>query len=197
MLAGYRFTLHWEHAPAFVEEFPQLDLRKSLYEIDRERLTTSGGSSALDMMHAVIAREHGVDLAMAVSDWFLQTHVREADGPQRMPLRARLGVASPPLLRAVSRMELPSDELASRQDFADIAQVSVRQLERLFRHHLGCTPQAYYLRMRLRRARELLRQTSLSVLEVAIACCFVSTSHFSRAYKAQYGHSPGFERTLR
>ena len=64
MLAGYRFTLHWEHAPAFVEEFPQLDLRKSLYEIDRERLTTSGGSSALDMMHAVIARppEKALDL---------------------------------------------------------------------------------------------------------------------------------------
>ncbi len=93
VLAGYRFTIHWEHAPAFVEDYPELDLKRSLFEIDRDRLTSSGGTAPLDMMHTVIAREHGSELALAVSEWFLQTHVREGTGPQRMPLRERLGIA--------------------------------------------------------------------------------------------------------
>lgn len=195
ILDGYRFTIHWEHAPAFLEEFPDLDLRRSLYEIDRDRLTTSGGSSALDMMHAVIAREHGAELAIAVSDWFLQTHVREAGGPQRMPLRERLGVTSAPLLRAVGLMEGTTDKLLSRDQLAQAADVSVRQLERLFKQHLGCSPYEHYSRVRLQRGRDLLRQTSLPIIEIAMACCFSDASHFSYAYKLRYGHSPKFERS--
>ncbi|MGL3210602.1 AraC family transcriptional regulator [Bradyrhizobium sp. BR 1433] len=119
VLTGYRFTIHWEHAPAFVEDYPELDLRRSLYEIDRDRLTSSGGAAPLDMMHAVIAREHGSTLAMAVSEWFLQSHVREGTGPQRMPLRERLGIANAPLLRVISRMEQTVENPLSRKNWRD------------------------------------------------------------------------------
>ncbi len=195
VLAGYRFTLHWEHAPAFLEDYPQLDLRRSLYEIDRDRLTSSGGTAPLDMMHAVIARKHGSELALAVSEWFLQTHVREGEGPQRMPLRERLGISHAPLLRVVGRMELSLENPVSRGELARTAGVSLRQLERLFRLHLGRSLGEHYLGLRLERARDLLRQTSLSVLEIALACGFGSASHFSRAYRARFAHPPRAERT--
>jgi transcriptional regulator GlxA family with amidase domain len=194
LLSGYRFTLHWEHAPAFLEEYPELDLRRSLFEIDRDRLTCSGGTAPLDMMHAVIARQHGSELALAVSEWFLQTHVREGAGPQRMKLRERLGIAHAPLLRVIGRMEQNLENPVGREELARTAGVSLRQLERLFRLHLGRSLGEHYLALRLDRARDLLRQTSLSVLETGLACGFASASHFSRAYRARFGHSPRSER---
>ena len=194
LLAGYRFTLHWEHAPAFIEDYPELDLRRSLYEIDRDRLTSSGGTAPLDMMHAVIAREHGSELALAVSEWFLQTHVREGAGPQRMPLRERLGIAHAPLLRVVGRMEQNLENPVPRAELARTANLSLRQLERLFRLHLGRSLGQHYLALRLDRARDLLRQTSLSVLETGLASGFASPSHFSRAYRTRFGHAPRDER---
>lgn len=194
VLGSYRFTIHWEHAPAFLEDYPDLDLRRSLYEIDRDRLTSSGGTAPLDMMHAVIAREHGSELALAVSEWFLQTHVREGAGPQRMPLRERLGVSHAPLLRVVGRMEQSLENPVPRDELARTAGVSLRQLERLFRLHLGRSLGEHYLGLRLDRARDLLRQTTLSALEIALACGFASASHFSRAYRTRFGHAPRAER---
>lgn len=194
LLSGYRFTIHWEHASALLEEHPALDLRRSLYEIDRDRLTCGGGTAPLDMMHAVIAREHGSELALTVSEWFLQTQVREGAGPQRMPLRERLGIAHAPLLRVIARMEQTLESPVPRAELARLAQVSLRQLERLFRQHLGRSLGEHYLALRLDRARDLLRQTSLSVLEIALACGFASPSHFSRVYSLRFGYPPRGER---
>jgi transcriptional regulator GlxA family with amidase domain len=114
-----------------------------------------------------------------------------------MQLRERLGITSLPLLRAVSRMEQVTDEPLPREELAKVANVSLRHLERLFRRHLGCSLREHYSLIRLQRARDLLRQTSLTVLEVALACGFVNASHFSRAYRAKYGHPPRAERTAR
>lgn len=195
LLHGYRCTIHWEHVPAFVEEFPDLELTRTLYEIDRDRLTCAGGIAALDMMHVLIERAHGHDLAAQVSEWFLQTETRLGSGPQRMSLRERYGVASPRLLTALAYMEMHLEEPVSRDELASAAGVSVRQLERLFADHLGTTIGDHYLRLRLKRAQSLLRETTLPVIEVAVACGFVSASHFSRAYKSRYGRSPKAERT--
>ena len=51
-----------------------------MFEIDGDRITCSGGVAALDMMVALITRDHGYELGAAVSDWFIHTHVREAQG---------------------------------------------------------------------------------------------------------------------
>jgi len=55
----------------------------------------------------------------------------------------------------------------------------------------------YYLTLRLDRAQALLQQTSLPVVQVAMASGFVSISHFSRAYVRKFGHPPRDERVLR
>lgn len=194
LLEARRFTLHWEHAAAFAEEFPNLDLRRSLFEIDRDRLTCSGGTAALDMMHALLARAHGPAIAAAVSDWFLQTEIRAGTAPQRLALRDRLGVRSGALLRALAAMEARIEEPCSGAELATAAGVTTRQLERLFRAELGCTPRAHYLLLRLERARQLARQTELPLSEIAAACGFASLSHFSRSFRARFGVAPGAER---
>jgi transcriptional regulator GlxA family with amidase domain len=194
LLSGYRTTIHWDHAPALLEEYPELDLRHSLFEIDGGRLTSGGGTSPLDMMHEVISCQFGSELALKVSDWLLLAHVRDGTGAQRMSLRERLGVSHASLLRAIGHMEKNLEQPLTRRELARTANISPRQLERLFRQHLGYSPGDHYLMLRLDRARDLLRQTSLSVLEIALATGFSSGSLFSRKFKSRYGHPPREER---
>lgn len=194
LLTGYRCTLHWEHAESFREEFPDLDLRRSLFEIDRDRLTCSGGTASLDLLHELITRAHGAVLARRVSDWFLQTEIRVSAGPDRMTPGERFGVGNPAVQKVLAAIEAEADAPLSPQQLAAIAGVSVRQLERLFRSHLGVAPRIHGRRVRLDRARLLLRQTGLSVLEVSLACGFASPSHFSRSYRVAFGYPPVRER---
>ena len=62
--------------------------------------------------------------------------------------------------------------------------MSRRQIERLFKRHLDRVPTRYYLELRLRRARELLLQTSMSIMDITIACGFRSPPHFSKCYRS-------------
>lgn len=190
LLDGYRATVHWEHAPAFAEAFPRVRLVPSLYQIDRTRLTSAGGVAALDLMHEVIGEAHGYDLARRVSDWLLQAHIRPGSGGQRLALRERFGIRNAHLEAVIERMQNRLDEPASRAALAAGAAISKRQLDRLFREHLGTGAAAFHLGLRLDRARELLRQTTLSVSEVAIVTGFRSASHFSRAYRQRFARAP-------
>jgi transcriptional regulator GlxA family with amidase domain len=190
LLAERRATLHWEHLPAFREAFPDVEVVPSLFEIDSNRITCSGGISALDMMVALIERDHGRQLAASVGDWFLHTHIREGMGPQRMDLRYRLGVADEKLISVLRSMEASLETPRSRAALAREAGISLRQLERLFRHHIGRGIHGHYRFLRLERARQLLRETTLPVLDVALATGFASSSQFARAYRRAFGEPP-------
>lgn len=193
LLANYRCTIHWEHVPAFIEAFPDLDVTGTLYEIDRDRLTCAGGVAALDMMHAVIGEDHGQTLADAVAEWFLQTQVRIGSGRQRRIRHERFGT-NPQLLAALEALEAGLECPPSREELAAKAGISIRHLERLFAKRLGTSIEKHRQKEQLYRARALLRQSSMSVLEIAIASGFVSASHFSRLYKEAFGRSPRDDR---
>jgi transcriptional regulator GlxA family with amidase domain len=195
VLDGYRCTIHWEHVPAFVEAFPRLQLTRSLFEIDRDRMTCGGGVAGLDMMHALIRRDHGQELALRISDWFLQANIRLGDASQRAHRRIG-GLGHPKLLSAIDLMERRQREPASRAEIARAAGLSVRQLERLFATHLKSSIERHYLTIRLHRARTLLRQTALAVTQIGAECGFLSPSHFSRAYKQRFARTPSADRLL-
>lgn len=197
LLDGYRCTVHWEHMAAFREEFPNLEAKRTLFEIDRGRLTCAGGIAALDLMRAIIGSEQGPELANAVGGWFLQTHLRPGSGPQRLTLRERYGVANRKLLACLEAMEEAIERPIHRRSLAQRAGISIRQLERLFATHLNTTIDAQYLNLRLDRAQRLLHETAMPALSIAIACGFSTASHFSRAYKNRFGKSPRQERKAR
>ncbi len=194
LLDGYRATVHWEWRDAFAEDFPEVDCRTSLFETDRGRLTCAGGTAALDMMLHLIGLRFGHSLAVDISEQFIHERIRPAEDAQRMALGSRLGVTDPKLEAVITAMEENLEEPLKSYELAGIAGVSERQLERLFRRALGCTPTRYYLDLRLRRARILLGQTRMPVMEVALACGFATPAHFSRAYKGHFGHAPREER---
>ncbi|WP_083463963.1 GlxA family transcriptional regulator [Prosthecomicrobium hirschii] len=197
LLAGRRATIHWEHLPAFAESFPDVGTTGTVYEIDGDRMTSAGGVAALDMMIELIARDHGAALAAAVGDWFLRSELRAGGTPQRTGTAERLGIADPRLLRVLSHMEANPTEAPSRLRLARIAGLSVRRLEDLFAAHLGSTIGRHALALKLDRARRLLTQSGLSVIEVATACGFQSASHFSRSYRTRFGIPPSADQAGR
>ncbi len=194
LLDGYRATIHWENLDGFREDFPELEVTSELFEIDGSRFTCSGGTAALDLMLSLIALEHGRDLATQVAEQFIHERIREAHDQQRMSLRGRLGISHPKLLQVIEMMEQNLEEPLPRSALARANGLSTRQLERLFRKYLNRTPTRYYLELRLHRARALLNQTSLSILDVALACGFVSASHFSKCYREFFAKTPREER---
>ena len=196
LLKGYRVTLHWENVPSFAEQFPEIEVTGEIFEIDGKRFTCSGGTGALDLVLHRISATHGHELAVAVSESLLHARMRSPADHQRMALGLRLRVRNPALLKTVQAMELNLEEPMSLDELAALGNISRRQLERLFRNLLNDTPSGYYLKLRLRRARHLLEHTSMSILEVSLACGFVSPPYFSRAYRAFFDLSPREDRRM-
>jgi transcriptional regulator GlxA family with amidase domain len=194
LLANRRCTIHWENMPGFTEAFPDLEATGGLFEIDEDRFTSAGGTTALDMMLTMIAAQHGQDLASNVAEQVLHSPIRHHSEHQRMSLPARIGARHPKLVTIIERMEENLEDPLSPSLLAKQAGLSTRQLERLFRRYLDRSPKRYYLELRLKKARSLLLQTDMSVINVALACGFTSPSHFSKCYRAFYGRTPYRER---
>ncbi len=194
LLDGRRCTIHWENRAAFAEAFPDIETSARIFEIDRDRMTCAGGSASADMMLEVIGREHGPDLASRVADQMILAPMRSGAEEQRLSAPARIGVRHPRLVAVVQRMEGAIEDPVSPSDLAADAGMSTRQLERLFRRYLDRSPKRYYMELRLQKARTLLLQTDMSVINVALACGFTSPSHFSKCYRAQFGRTPYRER---
>ncbi len=194
ILDGYRCTIHWENLPGFGEAYPEIDATGGLFEIDRDRFTSAGGTTAIDMMLTLIASQHGPELAAGVAETILHSPIRHHSENQRMSLPARIGARHPKLVSIVEKMEHNLEDPLSPSILAKQAGLSTRQLERLFRRYLDRSPKRYYLELRLKKARSLLLQTDMTVINVALACGFSSPSHFSKCYRSFYGRTPYRER---
>lgn len=145
-------------------------------------------------MHALIAGRLGADFARRVSDWYLHTAVSEPSAPQRASAAERHGTHHPALLAALEKMEATIEVPLPRAAIARAAGVSARQLDRLFRSDLGTSFGAAYRRLRLQHALHLLRQSPLSLSQIAYATGFSSPSHFSRTFRTEHGVTPGMVR---
>lgn len=197
LLSNKRCAIHWENLPGFSEAFPKANVFADLFEIDQNIYTCAGGTAALDMMLKLIGDDFDDNLVNRVCEQVLTDRVRSPTDRQRLPLRARLGVQNSKVLTIIELMEANLSEPLSLIEIADHVDLSRRQIERLFRTEMGRSPARYYLEIRLDRARHLLIQSSLPVVEVAVACGFVSASHFSKCYRELYARSPQQERVDR
>lgn len=194
LLDGRKATIHWEHQDGFAEDFDEVQLTKAVFAVDGNRFTTAGGTSSIDLMLKLIADGFGEELANAVADQLIYNSIRTDRDTQRLSTPARIGVRHPKLAEVIGMMERNIEEPISPAALAKSVDMSARQLERLFRRYLSRSPKRYYMELRLQKARNLLMQTEMSVINVALASGFASPSHFSKCYRAQYGTTPYRER---
>jgi len=194
LLEGKKATIHWENEDSFAEEFLEVELTKTVFVCDGNRYTTAGGTSSIDLLLKIIADEHGEELANAVADQMIYSSIRTDQDTQRLSVPTRIGVRHPKLSKVIQMMEINIEEPISPSILAKDVGMSTRQLERLFRRYLDRSPKRYYMELRLQKARNLLMQTDMSVINVALACGFASPSHFSKCYRAHYDTTPYRER---
>ena len=180
LLDDKKATIHWENQDSFAEEFLEVELTKTVFVCDGNRYTTAGGTSSIDLLLKIIADEHGEELANAVADQMIYSSIRTDQDTQRLSVPTRIGVRHPKLSKVIQMMEINIEEPISPSILAKDVGMSTRQLERLFRRYLDRSPKRYYMELRLQKARNLLMQTDMSVINVALACGFASPSHFSK-----------------
>lgn len=191
LLKGKTFTLHWENQPAFVESFIGLEPTGNLYENDEGLMTCGGGSAATDMMLAMIERDHGKDLAIVVADMCIHFRSDSREAPQKSAYSVALSSRNPHLISAMQYMNENLENPVEIDDVAQEANISRRQLERLFRRYVGISPAQFYIDQRVSRAHALLNETTMSVNEIAVATGFNSSSQLALRFRKRFGKSPG------
>jgi transcriptional regulator GlxA family with amidase domain len=187
-LNGVRAALPWSLYAEAGDSADQAVFTPHLYEIDGNRLTCCGGAASIDFALTLIEMVFGGSVQAQVKEVLCVDRVRGPEERQRVALQARFGALQPKLMEANIEEPLSTDEIAQ------LAGVSRRQLERLFKQYLGTLPSRYYLELRLKRARQLLLDTNHSIVQVGLMCGFSSGSHFSTAFGALFGKTPREER---
>ncbi len=195
LLDKCRCTIHWENIPVFKEIYPQVEVAFTLYEIDRKRFTCSGGTAALDMMLKLIENQYGRMLAQEISQQFQHDRIRTENDSQQMADRIDLAMSAPKLIDVINLMESNIELPLSLPSIARQCNLSLRQIERLFRKYRSMTPSQYYLSLRLTHAKQLLLNTNSSVIDISIAAGFETQSYFTACYRKLFGYSPRSHRS--
>jgi transcriptional regulator GlxA family with amidase domain len=194
VLDGVRTALPWALYADVDTNADHAVFTPNLFEIDDNRLTCCGGAASIDFALTLVEAIFGAGVQAQIKEALCVDRVRGKEERQRVALQARFGALQPKLTEAVTLMEANIEEPLSTDDIANLAGISRRQLERLFKQYLGSLPSRYYLELRLQRARQLLLETNYSIVQVGLMCGFSSGSHFSTAFGALFGNTPREER---
>ena len=190
ILDGRRCAAHWYFSNAFREEFPNVIMTSRLFEIDQDLFTCAGGTASLDVMLNLMSEDLGRVVSNEISSWFQHPRIRDAHDEQDLSAAGALSINSVAVTEAITLIRSSIETPMPIGEISEKIGVSPRQLERLFKVHLGASPVSFYRRERLKRARELLLYTNLPISEIAVATGFGSQSHFARSYRNEYGRSP-------
>ncbi|MDE1949235.1 MAG: GlxA family transcriptional regulator [Burkholderiales bacterium] len=189
-----RCTIHWEACRELSDEFPSLEVTRDIYCIDGDRMTCSGGTAAIDMMLDLVARQHGRQLAGEIADQFIHSRMRTAQESQKMAIQWRYGVKDRRIVNAITLMEQNIERPIPIATIASLAGISARTFERMWLKHFAIRPSQFYLELRLKASQKLIRESTCSLLDVAMQSGFASASHLGRCYKQFFGITPGRER---
>ncbi len=200
LLDGYRVSVHWYYETAFRAEFPTVLPCETMITIDRRRQTAAGANAVLDLMLHHVAQLTDPGIATEVACWFQHPLARVENLSQRRP-GIRSAITDDMFPEAVARaIRLFEENIEFPVQIAEVArtlQVSERQLERAFKRATGLSPLRYYRMLRMRKARQLVLFSSLSVSEIALAVGYSSSGRLVHHYREAFGISPREERARR
>lgn len=190
MLGGRRFCVKWSERAGFAQRWPDLAPQEGRYIFDRGIVTAPEGAPMLSMISDLVARRFGPQAAstpLRQSDFGER---RMGDEPQVAASRALQGTVAPQVERALRYLETHFATAEPLSDLDETNGLSRRQLERMFRRHVGLSPAKYLLEIRLMQGRSLLARASLSVESIARSTGFASARQFRAAFRRRYGVAP-------
>lgn len=183
-------TDHWTRVASLRETASSTSVHESIFVRDRNVITSPGETAALDLVFALIRERLGQDVASEVSARLLVESARNGNRPQPRFAANRYRGISRKLSAAIDMLESRLEEPPSTDEVASSVNVSVRQLERLFAKHLQTSPQKFGRQAQLNHAMKLLEQSSMEIIEIALACGFRGSATFNKQFKRAFGVTP-------
>ena len=185
LLDGYRSTI------------PKVLVTQHFFEVDRDRYTCSGGVAPLDLMTYLLTQAPGNrDLANEVANLLIAER-RSLTDVQTVSIIHQSRVTNPVAIEVLRLMEANVAEPLPIGELAQLAGVSLRSLQRLFKQKFERSAERVYLDIRLAHARLLVHRSEKSVREIAARTGFASPSHLTARYTPRYGASPQKDREKR
>ena len=182
---------HPEAIAGFHRQFPNSLFVDRMFDFSPPRFSSAGGVSTLDMTLALIGHFASQHLAQRVAEILTYNPPVAGWMPQSIPQSV------PPEVR--SAVAMMQSDLSRRRSISEIASalgVPVWKLNRMFNRYLHTSPKSYFAGLRLAKARDMLRNTTLAVGEIANECGYDNAEAFSRAYRTQFGTAPSLDRAL-
>lgn len=197
LMREHETCVSWLHYQTFRERFPDHPVRADrLYNLDQERGSCAGGSSAADLAASIVRRHVGRAAERNALEVLQIDKARTAfDIQPRRPLEIESGDNR--LRAALILMESHVEKKISIPAIAKTVGLSRRQLERIFIENTGSTPAAVYQKVRMERARQLVLRTKTPLVEIAVEVGFTDASYFAKTFKKVFGQSPGALRSRR
>tara|TARA_R110002072_G_scaffold194106_1_gene351346 strand:+ start:3997 stop:5037 length:1041 start_codon:yes stop_codon:yes gene_type:complete len=190
ILAHARFTLHWENVDGFREVFPKLSPTDHAYVVDGRVSTSAGGATSADLFLTTLQDDFGYNFAAVTREMMNISDVRGPDASQMISRAVTLNSRNSRLIEIIGFIDANLEDNLQLDELAEHFLISRRQMERLFMKYIHKTPRQYINNARLDKARRLLIETDLAVLDVAVASGFNSAANMSKLFRAKFGTSP-------
>jgi transcriptional regulator GlxA family with amidase domain len=195
LLDGRRVVTHWMNCAALASRFPAARVENDPIFIEDGSVWTSAGVTAgIDLSLALIERDLGHSIAMAVAR-DLVVFLKRPGGQAQFStlLRLQTGDARFDRLHGWIASHLADD--LSVGALADRVGMSERSFARHYGQLIGLTPARAVERMRVEAARDLLSTTGLPIKRVALRCGFGSEATMRRSFLRQIVVTPQDYRT--
>jgi transcriptional regulator GlxA family with amidase domain len=195
LLDGRRCTTHWLFESVLQERNPRAQVQGAVLFVHDRGITSSAGvASGIDMALSLLERQQGPIFAAQVARMMVIYMRRNGTHSQssvyldyRTHLHSEVHRAQDYLIQHVA-------ECVPLKDLAEVAGVSTRSLNRVFKEATGLTPVQYHQQLRLELAATLLSNVELTIEEVATKCGFEDVRHFRRLWLRQFGVPPSASR---
>lgn len=195
LLDGKVATTHWYYLDRFRRRFPGVRFEGHHFVTHDEGVYCAGSiNSQTDLVLFLIEQTYGEDALAVVERQFMHELKRTFSTPYFEPGGAVHHDEDISLVQSWVRQHLTEDITVTR--LAAMLEQSDRNFSRRFREATGESPMAYVLRLRLEYARELLRDTNLTVAEVGEASGFHNNAYFGRVFREKLSLSPGEYRKM-
>ncbi|WP_441246798.1 GlxA family transcriptional regulator [Kitasatospora sp. McL0602] len=192
LLDGHRATTHWATAGRLAADHPEVEVDADPIFVRSGRMWTSAGITAsIDLAMALVAEDHGDQIALDVARAMVMYMQRPGGQSQfSVPLAQLPGTRED--VQSLRRWigEHLDDDL-SVQALAGRLAMSERHFARVFLAETGSTPGVFVEQMRLEAARRLLERTDRLAPDIARACGFGSVETLYRVVRDRLGTTPG------
>ncbi|MFO1111343.1 MAG: GlxA family transcriptional regulator [Bradyrhizobium sp.] len=190
LLDGKRATTHWQRTRHFIAAYPKVKLEPDqIYVRDGNVWTSAGITAGIDLSLAMIAEDHGEEVAQQTARQLVLYHRRSGGQSQfssLLELKAPTGRFAPLLAWARENLDAP----LTVEDMAERAGMSARHFSRAFIAETGTTPSKAVEKLRIEVAKQRVQSSSEAIERVAEVTGFRDPERMRRAFIRAFGQPP-------